>query len=732
MSSLDPFDKHFINYKPKEELFNNNKRIEYSSKLNEIDKLKEGIPLIEKNINKKELEKISKDKLIKNLVNSYITPSVLNPSNNFNQANLFSALLQRPANAEDLISTLPDEIKGKGDISTFSMQAKRTLLHVVSRLNTTLFNQEYREFPILPKNKDEYCALMQQLAQAVSIEVLPVDEKDIQNYYVAMKNLETILPTINIDSLEINLKMPREVFIARASTVVNNLPEKEQKKVFDYFGFELKDGKMSGYPVNIPDKEIVKDASFTTRQAIENMRSIVDKFTTQNKVILPLGQKPLEDALNDVIKVFPEFLTTIGKKQHGTHTYTLDLHILKVLQETIKNPEYKKLTDDETRIFNIAVLLHDISKAEGVVDKSHPYESALDIACIIQKLNLSENEKERIVNIVKNHHWLEQVDHVDEGDDETLKSIAFSFRKPHDFSIAKIFAEADLKGVSDEFFEKHKKTLYSNQMEKIGGYLDYIYETGVYFPQTNIPRASKLGIVPSLLGIGNEQSNNVVVDLRKNPDLESMGFGDSKFRTFVHVFNDYEVGAATLKELAKEMNEGVLSTSYIDRYNYGTYWSKEIGVLLEAEPTNILQAGDCNLTSGKKKGLKGSILRIFDSGESTQYGKKDLLIKTNERAKFASKIKSKLNITGKEYAELYQKLLLAPDFSFIPKNIRLTIEEVADSYLKSGSVHNEITVLAPKVKGIFVKDKNADSVPYVLRKFAQENDLPIIIFGDIP
>lgn len=675
-------------------------------------------------------KKKSSNKLINSLINSNSSPNIKNFNNklnSFNQSGLLSKNITRTESVDELVATIPEEVQGKVDISKLSMHSKRVLLRVASKLNTRLFDSHFEHFPILPKNKQEYCALMQKLAKAVSIETLPVSEKAIHEYYSAMQRLETLLPSVDISSLNVQLQMPRKVFVERAKATIDHLPEQEQRIVFDYFGFEIKDGKMSGYPVNNTEKPLEDETNHLTRQVIENLRGLVDKFTQDNRIILPAEKKPLEDALNNITKVFPEFLTTIGKQQHGTHKYTLDLHLLKVLQESMKNPEYQKLTVNEKKMFNMAILLHDISKTESIIDRAHPFESALDMSCIVQKMNLPIEQQERIVNMVKNHHWLEQISNVTVSDDEALKSIAFSFRKPNDFIMAKIFAESDLKGVSDSFFEALKGVLHSEQLQKVEQYLSNMYKTGIYFPQTHIPKASEIRLNPIKIGNREQLTENVVVELTKHNNLKALGFDNSQLETFVHTFNDYETGITTLRELAKETNEGVLSTSFIDRNNYATYYSKGIGVLLETEPTNIIQAGKTNLGSGTKKDLKNQLLEIFDSSLQTNYVGAE---RKNPRTEFSSKLKAELHLNDEEYAEFYQQLTFAQNLDSISnKRVKSAIEKVANSYLQK-DMHNEVTVLAPKIRGIFVKHTQAEEIPYSIRKFAQDNDLPIIVFGN--
>ena len=43
--------------------------------------------------------------------------------------------------------------------------------------------------------------------------------------------------------------------------------------------------------------------------------------------------------------------------------------------------------------------------------------------------------------------------------------------------------------------------------------------------------------------------------------------------------------------------------------------------------------------------------------------------------------------------------------------------------------YNEVLVSRPKIQGVFAYNKEYGKIPEFLRKYAQDNDLPIIIFG---
>ena len=61
--------------------------------------------------------------------------------------------------------------------------------------------------------------------------------------------------------------------------------------------------------------------------------------------------KAVFDAL---IQGFPEFTSIIGKVQHGTHAYTVDIHTLKVLQDVMNDPYYNRLSDMDKTVVKFA------------------------------------------------------------------------------------------------------------------------------------------------------------------------------------------------------------------------------------------------------------------------------------------------------------------------------------------------------------------------------------------
>lgn len=617
-----------------------------------------------------------------------------------------------------LIATLPDELVDATAVENLSIRAKRQLMRVVVKANTELFSNPQVKYPLLPTNKDEYCALLKRLSKSIGFEVRPISEEIRNNFIISMHALESKLPHVDVSKMKIDLLMPRHVFTERVGLSIKGLHEEEQRKVLDLFNFDIKDGKLIGYPAITDNEE--KLASITsphTKKVVEDMRSLVSKFTEENQVILPDEFKSIERELNDLIKAFPEFLTSIGKEQHGAHAYTVDIHTLKVLQSVVSNKDFATLSQRDKKLLTTSVLLHDLAKAEGIVDKLHQTESSFDSYFMTQKLGLPENDCERIASFIRNHHWLEEASNSNRPAD--LEAIAFNFRNPNEFKIARIFAEGDLNGVSDSFFESHKSALTSDKVQTITKNIQKIYGTGICLPQTAIPKASELLVPEVSVGVANSQTKNKVLYLSQHKNLEQIGFAkgtNNDFNTLVHVFRDGDVGIATIENLASESNGGVLSTSLINRNNFETYYANGCGVLLEHDPMNLVQASSSNMGSGFKKDIKSQINAIFEPSEY--------------RKKFSDTVKSELNLSDSEYAKLYEEVMKHQNFDMIEdKKVRAAFQKAANRIIDTHQCgHNEVTVLAPKPKAIFAKGISVNDIPYALRKYAQDNDMPIVVF----
>ena len=158
-------------------------------------------------------------------------------------------------------------------------------------------------------------------------------------------------------------------------------------------------------------------------------------------ISLPKGYDRLNNSLNGMMKFFPEFKSIIGRKQHFPHKYNLDGHLLATAQNCVNDQDYSKLSKSGKRVLVISTFLHDIAKEEDKVDKEHPIRSAETTKPMLAKLPLTDKERTRVYNLIKHHHWVEELSYGKKKPEE----ITADFIEPEDFNLLKIIARADLQ-----------------------------------------------------------------------------------------------------------------------------------------------------------------------------------------------------------------------------------------------------------------------------------------------
>ena len=99
-------------------------------------------------------------------------------------------------------------------------------------------------------------------------------------------------------------------------------------------------------------------------------------------------------------------------------------------------------------------------------------------------------------------------------------------------------------------------------------------------------------------------------------------------------------------------------------------------------------------------------------------------------------IKNKLNLSDEKYVELLKKIEGCKSITDVEKidsefaSVLQGVFDEMDSGKRSyGRQYNEMLVSRPKIQGVFSYGQKYEDIPLFLRKYAQDNDLPIIMFG---
>ncbi len=621
------------------------------------------------------------------------------------------------------------------DYSYMNLREKMKQITVLQEAQTSeIFNGEEANY--LNIDREIY-----KLQESIKRVIAPADVskesvKRMMRGFFANNNdhLDDLLSSFNFGAYGkegLPLKYSRKSFIKDLNSVFENLSEEQQSDIAKKMGITLnKDGdKITGY-------DGIIDLSKLSNEGVQGrVNSLVLKFIKENS--FNTGNKELDDALNSLIQGMPEFINVIGKQQHKTHDFSLDIHILSVLKDALADPRYKNLTNDEKFCLKFAVILHDIAKSENMIDDGHASLCALYARDILNKNNvkMSDNTKDRIYELIKNHHWLADYN----TKTKTADEVAVLFRRDGDLAISQIMAEADLKNVSaDGSFYKNRAAALNEPMQMpINKAIDRINSRGQMFFTNKIIDKSKL---PTIEYKGKQYRVINFSELGENADLSQFGFEPGtttdNLRLFIHTVKAKKIGnLENVYHLSDPSNQGFLCASYVSAKNCPTFHDNKFGVSLASENVNVANAAPSNQSSGGNKNLSRFVDIVAESDEKDSF-----------RTLIPNYIKKKLNITDNEYSELYSKIqkyqfvsqldnvnsISVGNKTFSGKQIKKAILEADDLMIKKHqgySKHNEANLYIPKTNAVVAKVDNLDEVPQNLLDFAQKYDLPIYLLG---
>lgn len=323
---------------------------------------------------------------------------------------------------------------------------------------------------------------MEQLTKPTNIPTNQISQLKKVEFFDALNKLyEPNSQFKNLDlknkNFKLTLRYPRNQFKNDIIKLIQNMTETEKAMIWDCFNFTIKPNTkgnmvMTGYPILPHNKKSLLNAQTITKKISQYVENFVEKNIILTNDKLPTQE--LTNILNVIFNTLPELYTIIGKEQHDTHDYTVDIHTLNVLQECIKNPLFEHLETEDKQTLILTCLLHDITKEEYSIDKSHPKESSIDAYYILEKLNLSEQQHTNIYQLIKNHDMLEQCNKgsinfatgeklpiTEEQQNIKVKNYALEFHTENMVMLALILTKADLISVKRDgsFFQKYNPAL---------------------------------------------------------------------------------------------------------------------------------------------------------------------------------------------------------------------------------------------------------------------------------
>lgn len=476
------------------------------------------------------------------------------------------------------------------------------------------------------------------------------------------------------------LEYSRKEFVQDLNNLIEQLPAQERQKVLSDLNITLSADDFNGFinPINLNENNF----SSNSKDIINGIKNTAVKFVFKNGV--QTSNPEFKAVLDDLIQGFPEFMSIVGK-QNGDQSNTLDIHTLEVLHDVILNPEYKGLSDKDKTVLKFAVLMHDFGKRAGIHDNgAHASNSAVFANSILDKFKLPADIKERIVNLVRHHHFSQF----------SPEDFNRFFRTKEDEVIAKIMAQADYKSSVGGELDVSK---FQTTWQQWGTPVVNPVNPQKYFPKAKFNIDGKIVEVPVLN----------LNDLKAGADMGIYGYekGTKVDDIVVQVHNTKS--ASNLENIFQMYedpnNDYVLSTSIkaINRTNngYGKY-----GVTLRTQPMNRGGGGLNDLSN----------VRWFRKTIGDFFAEQEQHSVSFERGRFYD-----------NYFNTIQYPSQIKDSA-----LREKFHKYQQEFKPNGPGINELFALRPRVGEILVHmDISTQEIPVEIVKLAEKYGVPIIVTG---
>ena len=526
-----------------------------------------------------------------------------------------------------------------------------------------------------------------------------------------LKDIKNALNKTDLEKYQngFTLEYSRNDFINDFNKITKNLSNEDRKAIYEHFQFKINSANdIENYPNPQTNSEVRPELADTVKQC----QDCVEKFMLNNKVHLDPNDKDLENVLNDIITVYPEFISVIGKKQHRGDS--IDYHTFDDLKRIMNDEQFDELNSKEQRILTVATLFHDFGKSQGEIDDGHALKSAQSAKEIIKKMEVSFDEKERIYNLIKHSHWL-----VESCGSEDL---AFYFRRPNDFKMAQMFEKADSNSAGFEYAPN------SDKIESIKKNIDKINSNGIPIFADSLPTdITKYDV---------NKHGVRYIDLR-DPEASVEKYGYPKgtkvkdLKFLCHASSD---NAKDFSALCDDSKDVCLSTMLLDRSSgFSTGYNSYGAYILSGNNANIVLGGkDLSCTGGHRgyNYAKEAMYQRMEKLESSGMGNRN-----ESREEIPNKIRESLNLSKEEYIEFYNSICnlentdeiedvkLSTNRIVSKEEIKSAISDIKDFMVKKREngergYTNEFVVYNPKIEAQVVSgdiDRYTESdVPLVL------------------
>ncbi len=545
-----------------------------------------------------------------------------------------------------------------------------------------------------------------------------------------------------------------------------------------------------GYPVNSSDDNIQnKLNNKKQKEAFKALEAKVTEFLEANPVVCKSlsGEdsgkiKLIEQEINKIIRFFPELRMQIGEFSDSDDMHDIFKHNLCVMRKIVLNSEFNTLKDSDKKLLLKTSLLYKCTMQKNKQQDYYSSDDAFDAYYILKRLKPTKDEEYKLYTLIKNQNRMNYVFDA-ECDKDIIKrmhSVAFDMEYDNLFRLFQILAEADMEELNtNNVSNKYKK--FKKYSKEIQSYINELKKTQPLLPVTAVPKASVINKAitkvnddysTNIKGVYKDENGLIIIKFNEVEDWEKIGFkkgvstGGIKAKGFEkngRKVKGYEIETGNIKFYAHGLDnpmqlgkfssfvlpdsEALLCASYAERPESKYRFFRTQGVILNAGIQHCYSLIDSD-------GISGHIKNTDNFKKNYVFGGK----REEDRLYISNLIKEALNFNDEEYIKFIEQNANKEFQEIEPESIRLKLIQAfagINSEVRSGGrAFNEVKISNPEVMAVYsypagddvgnvkdfmekTKEKTFDSKSGLtqnsntfLRKYALENDIPFIIFGD--
>lgn len=336
--------------------------------------------------------------------------------------------------------------------------------------------------------------------------------------------------------------------------------------------------------LRMPELRMTRLAELTPEAQVRMRNMLEDALYDKDKLRALLGDGEFGRLLPEIFGHASEG-GIVGRQQHQTHDYSLDNHLLSVVDKIAKDPDFQKLLPKDQVNLLWGGFLHDIGKRENMIDFDHNRMSTSMAWGILRTLGYSDARIQRITDIMSKDAELsyepDALNSVKLSDPKELDNIVNSYRHSDALDMVAILNRSDIKSVKDG------EAWYTE------------------------PVIAELNKIQDMAKVRVDEINRHLLPIL--PSELPQGFGAHQMSNYgVYGHSSYNLGQLLKQRSTVESPEYSMSVSLFTPENRKVYsdGSQEIA-LLNGPFEHIAQANRANLSTGNQVGWDGHV-RLVD------------------------------------------------------------------------------------------------------------------------